>query len=229
MAPNCESGVLLKSKGRIVAFTTGSPHTNTIVIAAEIESEFVAKNELVPFRSSPVSSCVALLQTVASMGGRQGQHTLEKAIEIVRAAEASREQIQNMKYNKEIVNFVKKGNQNKPKAQYDCKKCGRKHKPRECPAFGKICTKYKLEKGIESKVNKPTNWVQSLVIVENPDGNLRLCLDPRDLNKVTKREHFQIPCTDDVTSRLEGKKISFVVDLKDGFWHVPLDEVSSEI
>ncbi|GFW99794.1 uncharacterized protein K02A2.6 [Trichonephila clavipes] len=87
----------------------------------------------------------------------------------------------------------------------------------------------RLEKeGIVSKVNKPTDWVQSLDIVEKPNGNLRLCLDPRDLNKVIKREHYQIPCTDDI-SKLEGKKIFSVVDLKDGFWHVPLDEVSSEI
>ncbi|GFS59198.1 transposon Tf2-9 polyprotein [Nephila pilipes] len=87
-----------------------------------------------------------------------------------------------------------------------------------------------LEKeGIVSKVNKPTDWVQSLFIVKKPNGNLRLCLDPRDLNKVIKREHYQIPCTDDINSRLEGKKIFSVVDLKDGFWHVSLDEVSSEI
>ncbi|GFT93525.1 transposon Ty3-I Gag-Pol polyprotein [Nephila pilipes] len=87
-----------------------------------------------------------------------------------------------------------------------------------------------LEKeGIVSKVNKPTDWVQSLVITEKPNGNLRLCLDPRDLNKVIKREHYQIPCTADILSRLKGKKIISIVELKDGFWHVPLDEVSSEI
>ncbi|GFX38203.1 transposon Ty3-I Gag-Pol polyprotein [Trichonephila clavipes] len=87
---------------------------------------------------------------------------------------------------------------------------------------------YRLEKeGIVSKVNKPTDWVQSLVIVEKPSGNLRLRLDPKHL-KVIKREHYQSPCSDDI-SRLDGKKIFSVVDLKDGFWHVPLDEVSSEI
>ncbi|GFT55427.1 retrovirus-related Pol polyprotein from transposon 297 [Trichonephila clavipes] len=88
----------------------------------------------------------------------------------------------------------------------------------------------RLEKeGIVSKVNKPTDLVQSLVIVDKPNGNLRLRLDPRDLNKTIKREHYQIPCTDDIISRLEGKKIFSVVDLKDGFWYVSLDKVSSEI
>ncbi|GFS90805.1 uncharacterized protein K02A2.6 [Nephila pilipes] len=107
------------------------------------------------------------------------------------------------------------------------------HPPRRVPQALQpklTSTLNNLEKeGIVSKVNKPTDWVQSLVLVEKPNGNQRLCLDPRDLNKVIKREHYQIPCTDDIISRLESKKIFSVVDLKDGFWHVPLDEVSSEI
>ncbi|GFX70128.1 hypothetical protein TNCV_4615661 [Trichonephila clavipes] len=72
---SCGSGVSLKSKGRIEALTTGSPHTSTIVITAEIESGFVAKDDLVPFRCSSVSSCAAPLHMEASMSGRQGQHT----------------------------------------------------------------------------------------------------------------------------------------------------------
>ncbi|GFW66469.1 uncharacterized protein TNCV_3309881 [Trichonephila clavipes] len=61
-------------KGTIEALTTGSPHTYTIVIATEIEYLFVAKDGLVPFRCSSVFSCVAPLQTEASMGRCQGQH-----------------------------------------------------------------------------------------------------------------------------------------------------------
>ncbi|GFW24361.1 uncharacterized protein TNCV_606071 [Trichonephila clavipes] len=49
--------------------------TNTIVITAEIESGFVAKYDLVPFRCRPVSSCTVPLQTEVSMGGHQRQHT----------------------------------------------------------------------------------------------------------------------------------------------------------
>ncbi|GFU34977.1 uncharacterized protein TNCV_2992611 [Trichonephila clavipes] len=53
----------------------GSPHTNTIVITAEIESRFIAKDDQIPFRCSSVSSSTAPTKTEASMGGRQGQHT----------------------------------------------------------------------------------------------------------------------------------------------------------
>ncbi|GFU80772.1 hypothetical protein TNCV_514991 [Trichonephila clavipes] len=45
---------------------------NTIVITTEIESGFVAKDDLIPFRCSPVSSCTAPLQTEASMAKRLG-------------------------------------------------------------------------------------------------------------------------------------------------------------
>ncbi|GFX15957.1 uncharacterized protein TNCV_522641 [Trichonephila clavipes] len=55
-------------KGRIEAFITGSPHTNTIVITAEIESRFVAKYDLFPFRCSP---CFLVRGTTAN-GGVEG-------------------------------------------------------------------------------------------------------------------------------------------------------------
>ncbi|GFU98499.1 uncharacterized protein TNCV_3653301 [Trichonephila clavipes] len=69
VAYGCKTKVGLKRSPR------GFPHANTIVFNAEIKSGFVAKDDLVPFRCSPVSSCTAPLQTEASRGGRQGQHT----------------------------------------------------------------------------------------------------------------------------------------------------------
>ena len=73
----------------------------------------------------------------------------------------------------------------------------------------------------------PTPWVNSLVIVEKRDGSSRLCLDPRDLNKAICREHHGILIAEDIASRLSGKKVFSVVDEKDGFWQVPLDDESS--
>ncbi|GBN81657.1 hypothetical protein AVEN_68473-1 [Araneus ventricosus] len=71
---------------------------------------------------------------------------LEKAIEVVRAAETSREQLRSRKEETPAtVNSVKRNrSQNQPKQssqEYECKKCGRNHKPREYPAYGKMCTK----------------------------------------------------------------------------------------
>ena len=54
-----------------------------------------------------------------------------------------------------------------------------------------------------------------------------MCLDPKDLNKALKRPHYPMPVIDDIISDLSDAKIFTVVDVKDGIWHVKLDEQSS--
>jgi hypothetical protein len=78
-------------------------------------------------------------------------------------------------------------------------------------------------------VDEPTDWVNSLVITEKKNGSLRLCLDPKDLNKNIRRELFQLPTFDDVITRLGGKKVFTILDLKDSYWQVKLDESSSRL
>lgn len=63
-------------------------------------------------------------------------------------------------------------------------------------------------KGVIKKIDQPTDWVNSLVIAEKvKTEKLRLCLDPRDLNKAIKREHFQLPTIEEITSRLSGATV----------------------
>lgn len=83
--------------------------------------------------------------------------------------------------------------------------------------------------GIIIKRDGPTAWVNSMLIVEKKDGSIRLCIDPRELNKAIMREHFSVPTFDDVLPQLSGKKIFSIIDMKDGFWHVELDDESSKL
>ena len=67
------------------------------------------------------------------------------------------------------------------------------------------------------KVDQPTDWVNSLVIAEkSKTGKLRICLDPRDLNKAIKREHFQLPTIEDITTRLSGATVFSKLDANNG-------------
>ena len=86
-----------------------------------------------------------------------------------------------------------------------------------------------VQKGVISKVTGPTDWVNSLVIIEKKDESLRLCLDPRDLNTAIKREHYQVPTAQEITSNLAGAKYFSTLDAKDGFWQVELDKKSSDL
>ena len=80
---------------------------------------------------------------------------------------------------------------------------------------------------IIAKTDKPMDWVNNFVIVEKKDANFRSWLDPKDLNSVIRREHFQIPAFEDVVSRLGKKKYFTILDRKDSYWQVPLSEESS--
>ena len=107
------------------------------------------------------------------------------------------------------------------------------HAPRKVPLALQPRLKSALDdmeqKGVISKCDGPTDWVSSLLIVEKKNGTLRLCLDPRDLNRAVKREHFVLPTCDDVLTKLHGKSVFTIIDMKDGFWHVKLDEESSKL
>ena len=63
--------------------------------------------------------------------------------------------------------------------------------PRKIPATLRNKLKEELERMQEEqvivKVEEPTDWVHNPVIVEKPNGKLRVCLDPRELNKYLKR------------------------------------------
>ena len=50
-----------------------------------------------------------------------------------------------------------------------------------------------VEKGIIARVSEPTDWISSTVVVMKPNGKIRLCLDPRPLNEVLKRNHYPMP------------------------------------
>ncbi|KAK2714021.1 hypothetical protein QYM36_008577 [Artemia franciscana] len=82
---------------------------------------------------------------------------------------------------------------------------------------------------IIEKVTKPTDWVNSVVIVEKANGNLRICLDPVDLNKNLKRPHYPVPTFESITERCAGAKIFSKLDATSGFWSMMLNDESSDL
>ncbi|GFT48421.1 retrovirus-related Pol polyprotein from transposon 297 [Nephila pilipes] len=121
---------------------------------------------------------------------RENNLSLEKANEIVSAAEVSREQIRNMKYETATVDFVKKKEKPKKSSQYECKKCGRRHKPRDCPAFDKNCTKCNKKNHFVAKCFQNTKNIHEINV---PDNELDVYIDSVTVNE-TKCE--MINCTD---------------------------------
>ena len=80
-----------------------------------------------------------------------------------------------------------------------------------------------------TQVDEPTEWVSQSVITLKENGKVRLCLDPQELNKVLLREHYIMPTIDDILHDLRQSKVFTKADLSSGYWHIELDEYSSEL
>ncbi|KAK7089397.1 hypothetical protein V1264_024540 [Littorina saxatilis] len=81
--------------------------------------------------------------------------------------------------------------------------------------------------GVLAKVTQPTDWVNSLVVVEKPNGKLRICLDPKDLNQAVKRPHYAMPTLEDALAKIPGAKYFSKLDAKAGYWQMSLSAESS--
>ncbi|KAK3918580.1 Retrovirus-related Pol polyprotein from transposon 17.6 [Frankliniella fusca] len=82
---------------------------------------------------------------------------------------------------------------------------------------------------IIKKCTNPRGYISPVVIVEKPDGSLRICLDPKHLNEALCRPFYQIPSIEDISALLTNKKHFTVLDLTSGFWHCKLADSSSEL
>ena len=105
------------------------------------------------------------------------------------------------------------------------------HPPRSVPLGMQSGYKVELDRlvkeGIITEVHEHTEWINSIVPVLKEDGSLRLCLDPKDLNKAIKRNQWYARTLDDILPELAQSKYFTVKDATSGFWHVLLDFRSS--
>ena len=84
------------------------------------------------------------------------------------------------------------------------------HAPRKCPIAMWPLVQEKvnefLEQGIITPVEEPTDWVSSLTYSWKANGKVRVSLDPQDVNKAIKRDHYKTPTVEEITHLLAGSK-----------------------
>ena len=107
------------------------------------------------------------------------------------------------------------------------------HPPRKLPIARKEKLNTELrgmvKMGIIKPVHEPTDRVNSLVVVEKPNGKLRICLDPKDLNKAIKRHHFHLPTTEEILASMSNAKFFTKLDAPNAYWQIEVDEESSKL
>ena len=83
---------------------------------------------------------------------------------------------------------------------------------------------------LKDGVIKPSTspWCSPLFFRPKPDGSLRPIVDFQKVNAVTRTEVYPIPQMQDHFDALGGATLFSTLDLKSGYWQIPLDEDSKE-
>jgi transposase InsO family protein len=87
------------------------------------------------------------------------------------------------------------------------------------------------ELGVVKKCNddEASEWIHPLAFTRKANGDLRVCLDPRQLNVSIKRTYHKTPTIDEISHKLSGAKSFSKMDAKHGYWGIQLDEESSKL
>nr|GEY74446.1 reverse transcriptase domain-containing protein [Tanacetum cinerariifolium] len=86
--------------------------------------------------------------------------------------------------------------------------------------------KEQLEELLDLGFIRPSvsSWGALVLFVKKKDGSMRLCIDYRDLNHVTIRNHYPLPRIDDLFDQLQGVKLFSKIDLKSGYHQLRVKE-----
>ena len=95
----------------------------------------------------------------------------------------------------------------------------------------KVTSKLKQleELDVIEKVNGPTSWINPLVAVEKPNGDIRICLDMRQANHAILREKHPVPTVEETLQEISEANVFSKLDLNMAFHQIELHPDSRDI
>jgi hypothetical protein len=84
-----------------------------------------------------------------------------------------------------------------------------------------------LAEGVIEPSDSP--WSSPIVLAKKKDGKHRFCIDFRKVNEVTRKDAYPLPFINVILDKLRRARYISTIDLKSGYWQVPVTEASKPI
>ena len=86
--------------------------------------------------------------------------------------------------------------------------------------------KIQLQELLDKEFIRPSNspWKALVLFVKKKDGTFRLCIDYRQLNKVTVKNKYLLPWIDDLFDQLKGARVFSKIDMRLGYHQLRIRE-----
>ena len=79
-----------------------------------------------------------------------------------------------------------------------------------------------LDKGFIRLSSSP--WGAPIMFVKKKDGSMRMCIDYKELNKVTIKNRYPLPKIDDLFDQLQEASYFSKIDLRSGYHQLKVCE-----
>ncbi|CAK1597571.1 unnamed protein product [Parnassius mnemosyne] len=105
------------------------------------------------------------------------------------------------------------------------------YKPYRLPYSERLVVRDIVNELLDAKIIRDSNssYASPIVLVKKKNGEHRLCVDYRALNKKTIKDSYPMPVIDDQLDRLSGKVYFTSLDLKSGYYQIPMAEGSRHL
>ena len=83
-----------------------------------------------------------------------------------------------------------------------------------------------LQKMLEEGVIRPSKseWASPITLVPKKEGSIRFYVAYRKVNAITQKDAHPLPLIQDIFDSLSGAKVFSTLDLKSGYWQIPIHE-----
>lgn len=104
------------------------------------------------------------------------------------------------------------------------------YRPRRLSVLEQEYVEQAVQELLDKEIIRPSksNYASPVVLVYKKNGEKRLCVDFRAINKITLKDKYPLPLIDTQMDALSDNNYFTTLDLRNGFYHVPVSEESKK-